>query len=90
MSLKVFQTEAAKRPPTIGPTQNTQWSVHLFATTAAPKERAGLTEVPSIGIPAIWITQTESPMKRGASPAEKPSSHAVANTVKTYNKPVLK
>lgn len=46
---------------TMGPTQKTQWSSHLLAMTAEPKERAGLMEQPVMGMSAMWSRSTTKP-----------------------------
>lgn len=72
----------AKMPPTKGPIQKIQWLAHLLVTTAAAKERAGLTDVPSIGEPIIWQIKIAVPTTRGAKSASRCLSTMINKTVK--------
>jgi hypothetical protein len=56
--------------PMMGPTMNNQTctSAPPPANQATPSERAGFTEVPSIGMLARWITVKPRPIAIGANP----------------------
>ena len=46
----------------MGPTQYSQWCVHVHPTRAGPKERAGFIEPPDTGSPSIVPRKTVPPI----------------------------
>jgi len=76
--------------PTIGATKNSHNWLRAAppASKAGPKLRAGLTDVPVIGMPTIWITVSAQPIAIPAKPAlavdeVAPSITTKKNAVKT-------
>ena len=72
--LKIFQTRAARMPPMMGATQNTQsWLSAVVLSkmavmSAGPKLLAGFTDVPVRGMPTRWTRVSVKPMAMPAKP----------------------